>query len=541
MIDGTDCELINTAVAVVDGRGKILRSNAKFRERFLGGEQSPEMLEEVFGSRKSGEYFSNNVLIPDTEWSGVMDERGFTGWIDSFPMGKDCFMLLFDVTGEREHLIREKIGRVQCDMVTGLPNLTALHEVLKEKYLDDKPTERYGALFLISFDDLYRFDHQGGGSKGDRVLQQLAEKIAQLMEEDDYLAYIGSDKFIYIRPGVQRVHEAEEIARQLLQINAEPLSVDGELFYLNLSIGIAFYPLDSQEATELVRLADRAMHEARHGGWNRYILYSQLRSDAPLEILNRLRKELPEAIERENLYFVYQPQYCLRRKCFVGAEMLARWRHPELGELTPEIFLPLAEQTGMIRFLTMSALMQVSKTFEKLEAMGLEEFSLSVNLSPSMIFHRDFLENLRFFLDHYGLRGRRLHFEITENIFAQNLLVMRQTLEELRRMGIGIEIDDYGTGYTSLTSLVELPVDTVKIDRKYVKDIDRDPKRKMLYKAMVQTAEALELSVVAEGVERKSEMAAVGAYGPVIVQGWYCARAMEEAALLDLLKKQERS
>jgi diguanylate cyclase (GGDEF)-like protein len=530
-----DCEAIDAAIAVVDGEGTILRYNRMFANSLLEGDGSPVTLEGLFGREVGREFLVDKVLHRGGGWSGTLPE-GFGGWIDCYPTGDGHFLILFDVAGNREVLIREMIDSVQRDMATGLPNLTALHDVLMERYLDEDSAETYGALFLISFDDIYRFDHQGNGSKGDRVLQQLAEKIAELRQEGDYLAYIGSDKFAYVRPGVHRVHEAEEVARELLQLNAEPLSVDGELFYLNLSIGIAFYPLDSREATELVRLADRAMREAKHSGWNRYALYSQLRSDAPLEILDRLRRELPEAIEREHLYFVYQPQYCLRRERFVGAEVLARWHHPELGELMPELFIPLAEQTGMIRFLTMSALMQVSKTFEKLEARGFGDFSLSVNLSPSVIFHRDFLENLRFFLDHYALKDRPLHFEITENVFAHNMAVMAQTLEALRNLGIGIEIDDYGTGYTSLNSLVELPVDTVKIDRRYVRDIDRSHKTRKLYRAMIQTAEALGLGVVTEGVEREEEKRVVESHGPVVIQGWYCARAMEESALLKLLE-----
>jgi len=534
-----DCERIRSAVAVVDSTGAIQRCNQGFREYFFReGEKS--RLEEIFGDENTFETFQREVLSSGEEWSGAVPGE-FDGWIDCYPVegdGGTWFMLFFDTSGSKEAQIFRSIGQRQYDSITGLPNLITLHEVLKERYLGGEDAGVFGGLFLIAFDDIYRFDHREGGSKGDKVLSQLAEKLGEMMGEGDYLAYIGSDKFVYVRQGIQRVHEAEEIARRLLHLNAEPVAVDGELFYLNLSIGIAFYPFDSDEATDLVRLADRAMREAKLNGWNRFAFYSQLRTDAPLETLDHLRKALPEAIEREDLYFVYQPQFCLRRKRFVGAEMLARWKHPEYGELHPEVFLPLAEQTGMIRFLTIRALTQASKTFEKLRAQGDGEFSLSINLSPSMIFHRDFLENLEFFLEHYGLKESPLHLEITENVFAHNMTVMRQTLERLRRMGVRIEIDDYGTGYTSLSTLIELPVDTLKIDREYVKDIDRDFKTRMLYKAMLHTAEALGLSVVAEGVEREEEKVVVEEHGAVVIQGWYCARAMGEEALLKLLREE---
>jgi diguanylate cyclase (GGDEF)-like protein len=538
---GTEaCDQIRSAVAIVDAGGRIRNRNRGFEDFFHKETLPIDTLTGIFGSEAVAEFFRTEILAAGKEWSGVM-EGEFGGWIDCYPLETDeesgLFTLFFDTSGEREKLIGRMAGKRQYDSVTGLPNLSAFHEVFQARYLRGGDTQTFGALFLVAFDDIYRFDYRDGSAKGDKVLIQLAEKINEMLEEGDYLAYIGSDKFVYVRQEIRRVHEAEEVARKLLQLNTEPIAVEGELFYLNLSIGIAFYPFDGEEAAELVRLADRAMRESKLSGWNRFAFYSQLRTDAPLETLDHLRKALPEAIERENLYFVYQPQYCLKRKRFVGAEMLARWRHPELGELLPEVFLPLAEQTGMIRFLTIRALTQASKMFEKLKAMGEEEFSLSINLSPAMIFHRDFLENLEFFLEHYGLREAPLHLEITENVFAHNLTVMRRILENLRKMGIKVEIDDYGTGYTSLSTLVELPVDTVKIDRQYVKDIDRDHKTRTLYKAILHTAEALGLGVVAEGVERHSEREVVESHGAVVIQGWYCAKVMGEEDLLKLLER----
>jgi len=457
-------------------------------------------------------------------------------WIDSYSLEEGGRLLLFvDEEEKREALLGEGCR----DTVTGLPGREILLRELAHRRHGDPSTPR--AFFFIAFDDLYRFDHFVTERKAEQVLRKLAGRLCELKEEGDLLAYLGNDKFLLVRPGIEQASEAEELARKLLHRNAEALSVEGEIFYLNLAIGIALSPFDAREAPELLRLAEKAMRQARRDGWNRYVFSHRVEPGTRFGMLEELSRALPEAIERDELYFVYQPQYCLATRRFVGAEMLVRWEHETLGALSPALFLPLAEQNGMIRFITMRALTQAAKSFERLEAMGLKDFSLSVNLSPTAIFHRDFLENLEFFLTHYGLEGRPLHLEITENILAHNMAVMRETLMELRERGLGIEIDDYGTGYTSLNALTELPVDRVKIDRQYVQGIDKDPKVRTIYRAMILTAEALGMDVVAEGVENEAELKAIEAIGKVRLQGWHLSRPLEEEAFFDFLKQECRT
>ncbi|WP_456393757.1 putative bifunctional diguanylate cyclase/phosphodiesterase [Nitratifractor sp.] len=533
------CNHLRSAALVVDERGRVLERNERAEALlFSQGELGASSLDELFGEEFTQRHLPPGLLGGKRAWSKRV-EGAFAGRIDCYPLEEDrrdlrrCLLILTDT----HDLPEDSDAMPLLDKLTGLPNIQALYDKLDRHYLVSSKEERAGALLLVAFDDVYRFDTRSGSRRGDKVLVELAKKLSDLLGDSDYLAYIGDEKFVYVLSGIQRINDAEAFAKRLLHLNAEPVAIEGDLFYLNISIGIAFFPYDSRESAELVRLADRAMREAKVSGWNRISLFNQLHTDTPLEDLEYLRQALPEAIETEEIYFLFQPQYCLKRQRYVGAEMLVRWNAPRAGELGPDLFLPLAEQTGMIRSLTNRALIQAAKTFEKLEEVGATDFTLSINLSPTLLFHRDFLSDLEFFFDAYGLRGRSLRFEITENIFAHNMTVMREILSRIQEMGIQIEIDDYGTGYTSLRTLTELPVHTLKIDREYVRRIDQDLKTHRLFKAMLQTAGALGLEVVAEGVERQEEQQIVAQYGPLIIQGWYYARAMSEASLLELLNK----
>jgi len=269
-------------------------------------------------------------------------------------------------------------------------------------------------------------------------------------------------------------------------------------------------------------------------GTNQYDFSHRL-PEKNVDHLLRLSSDFPAAVEKKEIYFLFQPQFSHKEKRFCGAELLVRWEHTELGSISPETFIPIAEQTGMIRSVTMKALTEASKMFRDVEEHGITDFSLSMNISPSMLLYSTFVENVKFFIESYDLEGKQLRFEITENILTRNISKMIETLEEIRSMGIGIEMDDYGTGYTSLKYLSQLPIDTLKIDRSFVRDIDKYPKKATLFKAICDMALALGYEIVAEGVETESEDLIVQMYDNIMVQGYYYARPLRDEALLTLL------
>lgn len=433
--------------------------------------------------------------------------------------------------------LQQLIYDARFDRTTQLPNELHLYEYLEDHFLPAvEASSSFGALFYIAYDDLYRFNHPSDPHRDEKILRRLAERIGSKMLENDFLSCVGREKLVFVRHGFEDTGAVRKTAEWLVHLNAEPVSIDDELIYITLSIGIAQSTFDTTSHALLVRLAENAMYTARASGWNRFSFFHSLPEEC-YEELDTIRKDLPYALEKGEVFFEYQPQYSLREKRYSGAELLVRWEHPRLGRISPDIFIPLAEQTGMIRILTMKALTEASRMFEQLSARGIDNFSLSVNLSPSALLHRDFLENIRFFLEHYALGGQQLHFEITESVLSHNMSEMAQTLSALRDMGIGIEIDDYGTGYTSLNYLLELPIDTIKIDRSFVTDIDTDTRKLAMFKAIVEMGRAMGYSIIAEGVENSDVDGIIRSLYPIRLQGWHYSRPLGEQALYTFLQQ----
>ena len=247
-------------------------------------------------------------------------------------------------------------------------------------------------------------------------------------------------------------------------------------------------------------------------------------------------EDLPAAIENGEICFVYQGQYDHQRERFSGAELLARWKHSKYGEISPGIFIPLAEQSGMIGPLTIKAIIEASKMFAKLEKANIQDFSLSVNISPAVLMASDFIETVQFLRHNYDLIGQQLNFEITEDTLTQNMENLVQILEQIREMEIGIEIDDYGTGYTSLQYLANLPINILKIDRSFVTDIDQDLRKRDLFRAIVNMSHALDIDVIAEGVETALEDAVIREFDFITVQGYYYSKPINPDSLLEQLQ-----
>jgi diguanylate cyclase (GGDEF)-like protein len=436
----------------------------------------------------------------------------------------------------------ERLKRLALyDSVTQLPNRHYLNDLLEAKLLFAEENNRYLALLLIAFDDLDRFNQMQGAGTDEKIIRTLAEKTRSVLGDEDILAQVESDKFVVVHTLESRHETAELLAQRLLHLYSETISIDGHLFYIGASIGVALFPTDAQDARGLYTQARILMRQARTQGANHYRMLHEADEEGPCETIAGLSRDLPVALERGDIYFEVQPQYSPQRGRFVGAELLARWRHPVRGMVSPGVFLPLAEQSGMIRILTMNAVMEASRIFKKLDAAGIEGFSLSINLPPNILFNRDFLENVAFFIEHYDLAGRRLGFEITENILTQNVEGMARQLDALREMGIRIEIDDYGTGYTSLKYLASLPVDTLKIDRDFVQGIHEDTRRFAVFQAIVDMSRALGFEVIAEGVEVPEEAATVTSLGDVVMQGFHFARPMKVDAMVEMLSQTSES
>jgi len=420
------------------------------------------------------------------------------------------------------------------DQATQLPNRAYFLELLAKELYKQEKVQTFLSVLVIDFDELDYYDALFDYDVVDVVSLELKNRLTEVVKEGTLFAKIGSSKFALLYETQVSTAEVEKVAEEILHLFAEPLSVQGHLAYVELSIGISQYPTDTLHTKALLQKAEKTASFLKATGSNSYDFAHRLPEKSVDHIL-KISTDLPAAVENEEIYFVFQPQYCHKEGRYCGAELLARWNHPELGAISPETFIPIAEQTGMIRAVTMKAFMEAATLFERLEQIGIRDFSLSVNISPSMLLYSNFIEDLSFFVECYHMVGKPLQLEVTENDLARNVSKMVETLQQIRAMGIKVEMDDYGTGYTSLQYLSRLPLDTLKIDRSFVQNIDTDEHQAILFKAICDMASALGYEIVAEGVETEGENRVVESYKNIRVQGYYYSKPLESDRLLALL------
>ena len=447
---------------------------------------------------------------------------------------QDYYLFCFDEVTNSEGAFDDLLKLTRFDQLTGLPKRTYFIETLENKLREVDMNQTFLGVMVIEFDELEHFNALYGQNMDEHLLLELRNSLQTVLGDGLTLARVANAKYALIYEDMSSTNDIEKLAQSVIHLFAEPVVVDSHIIYVDLTIGISLYPTDADCAKILLKEAERVSSSLQKEGTNQYGFSHKL-PEKNVDNLLHLSSDLPAAVENGEIYFLFQPQFCHKNKRYSGAELLVRWEHPELGSISPETFIPIAEQTGMIRSVTMKALMEASKMFKEVEELGITDFSLSINISPSMLLYSTFVENVKFFIESYDLAGKQLRFEITENVLTRNLAKMVETLEEIRSMGIGIEMDDYGTGYTSIKYLSQLPIDTLKIDKSFVRDIDKDPKKATLFRAICDMAFALGYEIVAEGVETESEDLIVQTYENIIVQGYYYARPLRDEALLTLL------
>ena len=427
------------------------------------------------------------------------------------------------------------VHTTQIDALTKLPNRTYLTDVLEKRLSSAKQEGRLTSLLFIEFDDLARFNETFGFDIDDKLIVELSEKIKSLLGAEDVLARVGNEQFAIVSQNFTSEESTELFAKRIISMLYEPFFIDPNMFYISASIGISLSSTDEQDAYRLLKTAENTMRKVQKDGQN-HIAFTQHKVSSSLQKSIHLMEDLPAAIENGEIYFVYQGQYDHERGRYSGAELLARWRHPKYGEVSPGLFIPLAEQSGMIVPLTIKAIIEASKMFIRLEEANIRDFSLSVNISPAVLMASDFIETVQFLRHSYDLVVKKLNFEITEETLTQNIANLVQLLEQIREMDIGIEVDDYGTGYTSLQYLANLPIDILKIDRSFVSGIDKDLKKRALFQAIVNMSHALDIDVIAEGVETALEDAVIKKFNFITVQGYFYCQPKESDNLLEKLQ-----
>ncbi|BCO31885.1 hypothetical protein TspCOW1_19880 [Thiohalobacter sp. COW1] len=417
------------------------------------------------------------------------------------------------------------------DPLTGLPNRSLLRERLTHAIHRARREDCSLALLHLDIDRFKLVNESFGQRLGDSVLNSVATRLAAMHDGTGSLARTGGNGFVLLLEDIGGRQGAAAQARQILKRFAEPIEVGGQELALTLSTGIALFPDDGTDADSLLQHAEAALFEAKQSGRNSYRFYTSAMSVGVAERVG-LESALRGAVARGELLLHYQPQIDLQTRALVGVEALVRWRHPKLGLVPPGRFIPVAEEMGIIGEIGVWVLEEACRQLTVWDRQGLSVPRVAVNLSVQQIDSESLLPLVRRILDQSGLAPGRLELEITESILMHEPEQAAAALHGFRELGIQIAIDDFGTGYSSLHYLKHLPIDRLKIDQSFVRDIGTDTSSEAISRAVIGLARSLELETVAEGIEDETQLVFLCREGCSIGQGYLFSRPLPADALI---------
>jgi diguanylate cyclase (GGDEF)-like protein len=411
------------------------------------------------------------------------------------------------------------------DQLTGLPNRMLFDERLS---LALAHTHRYGEMLAVVFLDLDNFktiNDTLGHAVGDRLLQIVAERLRGCLRSEDVLARWGGDEFTLLLSPISNAEDTTKIATKILNVLNAPLKLEGQELHIKASLGIALAPYDGEDAETLLKNADAAMYRAKQQGCNNYQLYTSAIGTKAQERLV-LENNLYKALERQEFRLHYQPQIDLRTGEIVGMEALIRWQNQETGFISPSLFIPLAEEMGLINAIGEWVLWTACAQNRTWQSLGLPPIRMAVNLSALQFQQKNLVNIIAQVLESTKLDARYLELEITESIAMHDIPVTISVLRTLRSMGIQIAVDDFGTGYSSLSSLKHFPLDKLKIDQSFVRELVTDSFDAAIVKALIALGHGLKLEVIAEGVETQEQLAFLRSVKCDGMQGYLLSRPL---------------
>ncbi|RLU05112.1 diguanylate cyclase [Pseudomonas prosekii] len=440
-----------------------------------------------------------------------------------------------DVTEEVE--ARRRIEFLsQHDALTGLPNRTRLQEFLDGKLKALPTVEQPLVMLSLDLDRFKPVNDLLGHAAGDLVLNEVSSRLADCVREGDLVARIGGDEFVLILTDMNSSVEVEALCRRLIDSIERPIALDEQEVFVSASIGIAMAPTDALEAAELLRYADIALYEAKAAGRNTWRYYA---GDMNVRIIERRRLEsdLRFAIKNNELRLYFQPRYSIADGRMVGAEALVRWQHPERGLISPDTFIPIAEESGLILALSNWVL----NTACSQAAQWPQHLFVSVNLSPIEFKTGNLFERIQKTLNNSGIDPARVELEITESVMLDDAAGALEVMKNLKRLGVRICMDDFGTGYSSLSYLRAFPFDGLKIDRSFLNRLEENDDDKTIVQAIVGLGRALSLTVTAEGIETAEHLKLLKAVSCDEGQGYFLSRPLDIDAFDALVEAADMS
>ena len=448
-----------------------------------------------------------------------------------------CFIV--DLSQNKQ--TQEKLNHLAYhDALTDLPNQVLFKDRLKQAIAYSRRSDQLHAVLLLNLDRFKTINDSLGYTAGDRLLQSVAQRLTSCVRESDTVARFGSDEFAILLTQISRTQDAANAARAIKEVLDQAFLYDDQELFVSTSIGISVYPHDDRDTSGLLKSASAALDRAKEEGGNNYQFYTAGGTTRALKQLV-LESNLRGALEREEFVVHYQPQVRIPDFHLVGMEALIRWRHPSLGVLYPSEFVPLAEDSGLIIALGDWVMRTACSQNMEWQDKGLAPMRLSVNFSARQFQQPSFIASVAEILKETNLDPRWLELELTESSIMKEPEQAIEKLHELKLMGIKVAIDDFGTGYSSLNYLKRFPIDTLKIDKTFVADVCKDPHDTAIVRAIITLGHALDLTVIAEGVETQEQLQYLSSLGCDVVQGFLFSKSLSAPVFEELLVEQRRA
>jgi diguanylate cyclase (GGDEF)-like protein len=488
-------------------------------------------------------------LSADEQLAAVQQNKQVYLWRAT--AGSLIMLLIIAVMGRMSHqlmLSRQRIveehiahaARVEHiayhDSLTALPNRSLFSKLLDQSISQAHRYNRQLAVLFLDLDHFKNINDTLGHEAGDQLLQELAARLKACLRDSDTVARLGGDEFVVMLPELDVEKYTATVAQKILAATARPFVLSGQVYHVTASIGVSTYPQDGLDEQTLMKNADTAMYKAKEEGKNNFLFYSEKLNTSSLKRLN-LESGLRQALEQNQFQLYYQAKRDIRSGLIVGMEALLRWQHPDLGTVAPMQFIPLAEETGLIIPIGKWVLRTACLQNVAWQNQGLGHLNMAVNLTERQFFDKNLLTDLTMILADTGMDAHLLELEISESLLMRDVEKVRQVFQGIKDLGIRIAIDDFGSGYSSLASLKQFPLDIIKIDRSFIHDTSSAAEDQALTKAIIAMGRTLSLTVVAQGVETK-EQANFSRQNCDEFQGFYLNKPMPADQIAGLLRTQ---
>jgi len=543
-------ETIGDGIMITDSDKKILSVNPAFLQIF--GYEEEELIGQepmIISSLKQDGSFYKSMwysLTTRDRWMGKIYNKTKSGkilpvWL-TITVVRDKigaianFIAIYTNLEEIIEMEEKADFLAYHDSLTHLPNRAHFEREIVHIFNSAKLNHEMVAILFIDLDRFKVINDTLGHNVGDDMLIYLAKRIKNILRKNDLFARIGGDEFVIILDPLKTKENAAIMAEKILSVIREPIQVQN--YYLNTtaSIGIAVYPDDGIKKREIIKHADSAMYHAKEKGKNRYEFYTeQLSIDIQMRL--DLEQELKQALTKNELYLAYQPMYDLKSGEVTGAEALIRWYNPNLGQVSPETFIPVLEETGMIIDVGYFVFEEACRAYIYWKEQGLKINSISVNISAIQFKEDDLFENFKKIIEKEGILPQNIEIEITERFIMEYSEANLRVLDDFRNIGCKISIDDFGTGYSSMSYMKSLPLDTIKIDKSFVMDLPHDIHDAEVSKAIIALSKSLGYKVIAEGIENELQELFLKQNGCDIGQGYYFAKPMDIKAFVVFVKE----